>query len=60
MSSVDLIMDIETLGRVLTNLKVPQNKFSDYEWLLNNLKENNHPDKESALKLVRMIMIRLQ
>lgn len=62
MSNIDLIMDMETLGKVLTRLSIPKEQFFNYSWLLTNLKETSikDSDNEAALKLVTSIMKRLQ
>lgn len=58
----DLAMDMETLHRVLKNMKVPQDKINNYDWLLKNLDSQfgTHPDYEQAIKLLKLVTSRLK
>lgn len=57
----DLVMDIETLARILQKMNIPKNQYSNYPFLLKEIKENHiaHPDAEQALKLIKTIQSRL-
>lgn len=60
MSSVDLIIDIETLGRLLTEMKVPKELFNNYVALNEYIEEkySTHPHYESVKKLISTILAR--
>lgn len=57
----DLVMDMETLARLLQKMAIPKNQYSNYPFLLKEIKENHiaHPDAEAALKLIESIQKRL-
>ena len=57
----DLTMDMKTLSRILQKIKIPKNQYSNYPFLLKEIKENHiaHPDAEQALKLIKIIQDRL-
>lgn len=61
MSTVDLVMDMETLSRVLTQMKVPKELHNNYTGALAYLDEHcgNHPDCQAAKKLIKSITSRL-
>lgn len=61
MSTVDLVMDMETLGRLLETMKVPKELRYDYIKALAYLDENcgTHPDYETAKKLIKSVASRL-
>lgn len=57
----DLAMDLETLHRVLTNMKIPKEKQNNYSELVKTLPDTHgsHPDCEQALKLLKIVISRL-
>jgi ATP sulfurylase len=61
MSTVDLAMDMENLGRVLTGMKVPKDIHFSYPQALAYLEEHcaTHPDYEVAKKLIKDVQSRL-
>lgn len=58
----DLAMDMETLVRLLKGMNIPQNQYTNYPYLLKEIKESHiaHPDAEATLKLIASIQKRLE
>ena len=62
MSFVDIAMDMETLGRIATGMKIPKELHTNYTGLVAYLEENcaTHPDYQKAKDLAKSIQTRLQ